>query len=187
MTKKTIIYIHGFLGSGKGTKARIFREYFKNAGVRFIAPSLSYVPDLAVFTLEELIENYGGRVGLIGSSLGGFYAIYLSEKYNLKTALINPAIEPSQSLRRALGRVSTFYDNSYFEWKTKHLDTLKSYQVEIDKPSNFLLLAQKGDELLDYSQATTKLAKSTIILEEYGSHRFDGIDRYLKRIAQFIN
>ena len=44
-----IIYIHGFGSSGEGHKAKQFREYFKDDG--FIAPSLSYIPDLAIKTL----------------------------------------------------------------------------------------------------------------------------------------
>ena len=69
-----IIYIHGFGGSGQGSKAKLLCEYFKSIEEDFIAPSLSYVPELAISTLQELIESYHGEVYLIGSSLGGFYA-----------------------------------------------------------------------------------------------------------------
>jgi len=50
-----IIYIHGFGSHGYGSKAKIFREYFISIREDFIAPSLSYVPELAIRTLEELI------------------------------------------------------------------------------------------------------------------------------------
>ena len=62
-----VIYIHGFGGSGEGSKAKAFREYFKAIGEDFIAPSLSYVPQLAIQTLEELIESYHGDIYLVGS------------------------------------------------------------------------------------------------------------------------
>lgn len=62
-----IIYVHGFGGSGEGTKAKLFREYFKE---RFIAPSLSYVPDLAIKTLEERIISYHHEAVLILNTLG---------------------------------------------------------------------------------------------------------------------
>ena len=52
-----IIYIHGFGGSGEGSKAKLFREYFKSTEDGFIAPSLSYVPELAINTLEELMQQ----------------------------------------------------------------------------------------------------------------------------------
>ncbi|HIP11485.1 MAG TPA: hypothetical protein EYG73_02080 [Arcobacter sp.] len=54
-----IIYIHGFGGSGQGSKAKIFREYYKNKS--FIAPSLPYVLALAIQTLDELL-NYDEAV-----------------------------------------------------------------------------------------------------------------------------
>ncbi len=67
-----IIYIHGFGGSGLGNKASLFREYFKERGVEYIAPSLSYIPDLAISTLEELIENCNRTQNLLAHLLEGF-------------------------------------------------------------------------------------------------------------------
>jgi len=48
-----IIYIHGFGGSGQGNKAQQFREYFYSQGKDFIAPLLSYIPELAMQILSE--------------------------------------------------------------------------------------------------------------------------------------
>ena len=79
-----IIYIHGFGSSGEASKAKLFRKYFKSIGENFISPSLSYVPTLAIKTLEELIESYHEDVYLIGSSLGGYYSTYLSQKKEVK-------------------------------------------------------------------------------------------------------
>ena len=77
-----IIYIHGFGGSGEGSKAKAFRNYFASIKEPFIAPSLSYVPELAIRTLEELIDAYPGEVSLIGSSLGGYYATCIPKTPN---------------------------------------------------------------------------------------------------------
>jgi len=44
-----IIYIHGFASSGMGIKAQIIRDHFKKES---IAPSLSYIPDLAIDTVN---------------------------------------------------------------------------------------------------------------------------------------
>ena len=52
-----IIYIHGFSSHGYGGKAKMFRSYFTDKKETFIAPSLSYIPDLAIQTLEELIKR----------------------------------------------------------------------------------------------------------------------------------
>lgn len=181
-----IIYIHGFSGSGEGSKARAFRKYFKNKGDSFIAPSLSYIPDLAIKTLEELINSYNGDVELIGSSLGGFYTLYLADKYKLKAVLINPSIYPFITLNKLLGNAPSFYDDSSFTWMESHLEMLKKYEIREQSQSDLMLLVQKGDEVLNYKEAVDKLSDAKIIAEEDGSHGFEGIDRHFAEVRMFF-
>ena len=180
-----IIYIHGFGSHGLGSKANAFRSYFKSKGEAFIAPSLSYIPNLAIQTLEELIESYD-NVKLVGSSLGGFYTLYLAQKYGLKAVLINPSIYPYITLRKVLGEAPSFYDESHFEWMELHLEMLKKYEIDVVTQENIMLLLQKGDETLDYREAEVKLPNAKQIVEEGGSHSFDGIERYFVEVDDFL-
>ena len=185
-----IIYIHGFGSSGKGVKAKLFKEYFKAQKLPYLSPSLSYVPELAIDTLEQLVESYNEEVTLIGSSLGGFYSIYLAEKYGLKAVLINPAVDYfANALKRmlSLGDMATnYYDNSYFNWTQSHINMLLSYRVEEIKNGDYLLLLQKGDDVLNYKEALAKLPNAKSIVEEGGTHSFDGIERHFDTIKDFF-
>ncbi len=181
-----IIYIHGFGSHGLGSKAIAFRNYFKGKGEAFIAPSLSYIPDLAIQTLEELIESYDD-VQLIGSSLGGYYTLYLAQKYGLKAVLINPSIYPYITLKKVLGEAPSFYDESHFAWMESHLEMLKKYETDLVPRKDVMLLLQKGDETLDYREAEAKLPHAKQIVEEGGSHSFDGIERYFDEVDEFLN
>ena len=183
-----ILYIHGFGSCGEGGKASLFRGYFASQGIPFIAPSLSYVPALAMATLEELIASYD-EVTLIGSSLGGYYTLYLAEKYGLKAVLINPAVASAKTLKRAVdleGKAKNYYDDSYFEWNHGHLEMLASFETTHNS-ATYLLLLQKGDDVLDYQDALDKLPHARLILEEEGSHSFDGIVRYFEMIREFAS
>jgi len=180
------IYIHGFGGSGCGVKAELFRTYFNGMNKPFIAPSLSYIPYLAIRTLEEMIESYGNDVNLIGSSLGGFYAIYLAEKYDLKAVLINPSVNPDKTLKKVLGMAPNFYDESSFEWRESHLEMLKVCKVEPKKQENLFVLLQKGDELLDYREAVNRLPNARFAIEEGGSHSFENIENYFDDIKEYL-
>jgi len=183
-----IIIIHGFGSAGRGGKAMLFREYFKNRNKSCIAPSLSYVPELAIDTLEQLIELCDENITLIGSSLGGYYAIYLAEKYGLKAVLINPAIDSSKTLKRAInmsGLAPNYYDNSQFGWTEKHVDMLKKYRVDKIQNGKYLLFLQKGDDVLDYRDALSKLPNAQTVVEEGGTHPFEGIERFLSLIEEF--
>lgn len=178
------ILIHGFGSSGQNGKAKLFREYYRTVERPFIAPSLSNIPKLAMTTLEELIESYD-EVNLIGSSLGGYYAIYLAEKYGLKAVLINPSIYPAETLQRAIGMAVNYYDNSPVAWSDSYLEMLKSYEVS-SVESDYLLLLQKGDDLLDYRDAVAKIPDAEMMIEDGGSHPFDGVERYFDRIDKFL-
>ncbi len=181
-----IIYIHGFGSSGHGGKASLFREYFEE---EVIAPSLSYVPSLAIDTLEQLIEvllEKDETVGLVGSSLGGYYAIHLASKYNLKAVLINPAIYPYKTLDK-VGMAMNYYDASSFEVTAEHIQTLKGLEVqEVLKQENFITLLQTDDEVLDYYDAVEKLPNSELIIEEGGNHSFENIESYFRKIGLFL-
>ncbi|WP_295422135.1 YqiA/YcfP family alpha/beta fold hydrolase [Sulfurovum sp.] len=181
-----IIYIHGFGGSGEGSKAKAFRKYFESIGEDFIAPSLSYVPELAIKTLEELIRSYK-KVYLIGSSLGGYYTLYLSHMTEVqKAVLLNPSVKPRETLDRVLGEAPNFFDNSYYQWNKEHLEMLKLYGGKKPPLEKLMLLTQRGDELLDYSQAVEKLQGCKMIIDEGGNHSLEGIERHFETIREFF-
>ena len=184
------IIIHGFGSAGKGGKAILFRDYFKEQGKPCIAPSLSYVPELAMDTLEQLIESCGEEVTLVGSSLGGYYAIYLAEKYGLKAVLINPAVDSAQTLKKRVvevgGMATNYHDGSQYTWNTNHVEMLQNYRVDEVRNGEYLLLLQTGDDVLDYKDAVSKLPYAEMIIEEGGTHPFEGIERHFGRISKFF-
>ena len=185
-----IIYIHGFASSGFGTKAQEFKKYYKD---EIICLSLPTIPLLAINNLEQIIESYlklGEKVSLIGSSLGGFYSLYLANKYNLKAVLINPALNPKDTLKRfyTFGFVKNYYDESRFEITKEQLDSLINFEVkEMKNRENILALIQKGDEIIDFKESIKVLENCEIILEDGGNHSFKDIERYFSKIDYFFN
>ncbi len=184
-----ILYIHGFGSSGEGAKPTLFKNLTCNHKV--FAPSLSYVPDLAIQTLSECIElcsDNDAPLHLIGSSLGGYYAHYLAHKYALKAVLINPALYPYKGLSRYRGMAKNHYDNSHFECNDIHFEMLRKYDIPATAENdNILLLSQKGDEVLDYREAVAKLGGATMIVKEGGNHAFENITEHLDTIADFLH
>ncbi len=182
-----VIYIHGFGSSGQANKAKLFREYFKSQNQRFIAPSLSYVPNLTISTLEELINSYYEDIYLIGSSLGGYYATYLSLNEKVKkVVLINPAVMPTNTLQKSLGDAINFYDNSTYNWCKEHLGMLNTYNTKDINKNKFMILLQKGDEVLNYKDALDKYDGANIVLEDGGDHGFKDIHDHFDSINKFF-
>ena len=68
---------------------------------------------------------------------------------------------------------------------------LNKYKLKIDLLSktdkeNFLLMAQKGDELLDYNEAVEKYEGAVQIVEEGGNHSFKNIENHFETIRDFF-
>ncbi|RUO55353.1 YqiA/YcfP family alpha/beta fold hydrolase [Pseudidiomarina homiensis] len=190
-----ILFIHGFGSNGFGSKAQIMRDYCAAHDIRFIAPSLSHIPALAWQTLTELVEQLNAMLApkqlcLMGSSLGGFYAHALAQKYDLKVTLINPSMHAGKSLRRALGQAINYFDDSPYEWRESYVETLQQLEPHYPSaltPQTCWLLVQTGDELLDYREATAALPDAKHTIEQGGDHGFVDFARYPKEIVAFFS
>jgi len=189
MKEKIIIYIHGFASSGQSEKAQIIKKNLSTS-FRVLTPSLPYIPELAIESLEDMIKllkyELDQEVYLIGSSLGGFYATYLSKIFNLKTVLINPLVDVSDTdkLYSKIADRETEYFNCKIE--KKNLSKLKNFSTTLFKQSNILLLLQTGDDIFNYKETMLAFSKSSINVEDGGSHKYEGFERKISLISKFL-
>lgn len=136
--------------------------------------------------MEEIIISFDCKVNLIGSSLGGYYAIYLSYKYDLKAVLLNPAVSPVKTVKKILNENPNYYEGYNFILKNEHIDMLKKFKTINKDPKNLLTLLQTGDELLDFNEAKEHLKDSNLIIHQGGSHFFDELESYFETIDDFF-
>lgn len=179
-----ILFIHGFGSCGWGEKSLRLRRWF---GVdRVIAPDLPFRPDAAIARLRELT----GRLGvdaLVGSSLGGFYATALNAARPLPTVLINPVVAPHELLAAHHGPQRRWCDDAVFEVDESYLAALRRlYRDAPAADEAYLVLLQRGDEVLDYRRAAAYYRDKDVVEIPGGSHRFDHLERHLPRIADWL-
>ena len=122
----------------------------------------------------------------MGSSLGGFYATHLAEKYGLQAVLINPAVVAAIELERYLGPQTWLYTGESFDFTQQHIDELRALEVpRLADPSRYWLLAEEGDETLDYRQAVTRCAGAKQTVLPGGDHSFTRWEDYLDAVLAF--
>jgi len=178
-----ILYIHGFRTTKNSHTSRLLKKYFKS---KIILAQYPIKPKDAIKYLENIIKTKN-ITSIIASSLGGFYATFLSNKYNLKTILINPSVNPYKTTKEYLGK-NTTHDGMQFKWKKKYLKQLEKLNVKQKnlKHKNFYLLLQKADTVLNYKIARKRYNKGQFLIEKQGSHRFENLDRHFNSICSFI-
>lgn len=185
-----LFYIHGFNSSPQSAKARILGDAVADdPRVQLHVPALPYDPGQSIAILKAEVEQcLPEPVGLVGSSMGGFYGTWLAEHYALPLVLVNPAIRPFELLRDYLGVNENVYTGERYEFTEQHIQELRQLDIpQVSQPERYLLLTQTADEVLDFRQGVAKFAHSKQIVEEGGSHGFDGFERHLPTLYSFFN
>ncbi|WP_226642199.1 YqiA/YcfP family alpha/beta fold hydrolase [Microbulbifer variabilis] len=192
-----LIYLHGFLSSPQSFKCQLMRERLAadHPQIIFCAPQISPYPGNAQQSLLRLLDSFldsgnTGPIGLVGSSMGGFWCTYLGERYRLPAVLINPAVRPSRFMPSYVGKVLQPYSGEPQEYRLSgaDVDTMAQLEAELPSPllSRYWLLAQRGDETLDYRDAESFYQGQRQTVEEGGDHSFQGFARYCDPIVEFL-
>lgn len=185
-----ILYLHGFLSSPQSKKAQQTLRYCQRIGLQgsIKVPWMRNGPAQTVDELRAIIESHHeGKVVLIGSSLGGYYATFLAEEYGFPAVLINPAVRPFELWESHLGEHRNYYSGEVHLVTEQHIEELRELEKSrLNNPDNYLLLVQTGDETLDYRQALEKFASAHCMVRENGSHSYEGFEQELPTIFDFL-
>ena len=154
----------------------------RGMGKSFSCPQLPAAPAEAVRLTENLVETQP-VVALVGSSLGGYYATWLAEKFDLPAVLVNPSVVPSMSLEKYLGEQCWLYSGERFEFTRQHIEELRAIDVPLlGNPKRFWLMVEEGDETLDYRQAVRRYAGARQTVLPGGNHSFTRWTEYLDAV-----
>lgn len=185
----SVLYLHGFKSSPQSSKACLTEAWLRQSQpqVQFLAPQLPLSPAMAGYMLEAIVQDLPSPVGLIGSSLGGYYAMWLAARSGCRAVLINPAVYPYRLLDAYRGEQSNPYTGERYLLGEEDFDALREMDfISPAAPQSIWMLLQKGDETLDYREALSKYPGVPVCLEERGSHAFTGYERHLAAIYEFL-
>ncbi len=184
-----IIYLHGFNSSAESKKSKILDSYLKRKNpINLESPNLSISPKKAISQIEKIIKNSANRVCLIGSSLGGLYATFIANKYDLKSVTINPVVKNHISgMKDLVGTHKNFHTNEEYEFTMEYYSELQRLGLEtLNKPLNHLCLIKMSDEVLDHKLTSAYFSKSYILCEKGGTHGYDDFSEKIPLILDYL-
>lgn len=183
-----LLYLHGFLSGPASRKAQDLHTHMEQRGLgdKFICPQLPVSPKAAIALAESLLVP---GTTVVGSSLGGYYATWLCEQHPdlvRGAVLVNPAVLAHISLERYLGPQKNLYTGEAFDFTPAHIAEMRAFEVPKPKREDaYWLLAEEGDEILDYRQAAEKYARSKQTILPGGNHTFSLWHDYLDAVIDF--
>ena len=185
-----ILYLHGFRSSPQSTKARQLKQHMEAAGLgaRFCCPQLPVSPFEAIELAAGIIRSASGQVTLVGSSLGGYYATWLTEHHGdriHRTVLVNPFVMAPLLPEKFAGTHSNYHSGEAFEFTPRHVAEVKALDLPLPgAQERYWLLLERGDEVLDYRLAVAKYPAAQQTVLEGGDHGFTRWGDYLDDICR---
>ena len=194
MPSTLLVYLHGFRSSPRSSKAVMTGEAVKAMStadnpIEWYCPQLLASPMQSMDMVTEHIErSKADRIVVIGSSLGGFYANYLAEKYGCKAVALNPAVFAAKELAPHVGMMTSYDSDEPFDFRLEYIDELKALQVErISNPRRYFLIAAKGDELLDWNEMSAFYPGAKQLILEGSDHGIADYPEHLPKVLEFIS
>lgn len=184
-----ILYLHGFRSSPQSFKAQLIGERLDalGRGANYFCPQLPASPNAAIALASQLAGQAApAELVLIGSSLGGYYATWLAERFGCRAVLLNPAVKPPRDLEKYVGVTTSFHSDEPFEFKREYIDELKSFAVDrITEAHRYFVIAATGDEVLDWREMVAHYPGATHCVIQGSDHGISDFDEYLDAVLGF--
>lgn len=186
-----IVYLHGFNSTGPDSGK--FNDLKKGLpDIDVYAPTYpSNDPDKAIEIVSKFVESkiddYDDLM-FVGTSMGGYFAQYLGRKYNAKVVLINPALNPMESLKRYRGENTNFYTGEDYTLTQAKIDAFVKYDVTDGYLHLFgtLVFLDTADEIIDYKDALERYSgNAKVVTYAGGNHRFAHMSDAMPQIKNF--
>ena len=192
MTTTHLLYLHGFRSSPQSAKARLMaaRVQAGHPGVRWWCPQLPPSPSQAADLIAEGLAGWPrGRMAVVGSSLGGFYATWVAERQGCRAVVLNPAVDPARDLAAHIGEQVAWHDPAErFFFRPEYVDELHALQAgPLADPARYLAVIAKGDELLDWREMAARYQGARLRVLEGGDHALSDFARHLDEVLAFLD
>ena len=181
----TLMYIHGFGSTGNAYKAQLLGKMFPDC--RLIAPTFDYArltPEQVFAQLKEIVEHESPSL-ILGSSMGGYYALCATALYSGVVWCINPVHDILGTIRKLALQSLELQENveiglkMYADFDQKVFRQLHP----LDGQLHFAL--STDDEVLGSHQPLLEMFPNhvPVIWKDHCGHRFFKFDELKDDIA----
>ena len=185
-----LLYLHGFRSSPQSTKARLVAEWIARhrPDVTWCCPQLPPSPREAIALIDTLVADWPrDRMAVMGSSLGGFYAGVVAERYGCPAVFLNPAFAPARDLAKHVGPMTAWHSDEPFVFQPESVDELRAMTPRrLTHPERHYAVIAKGDEVLNWREMLAFVAGAQVELLEAGDHAISDFEKHLPKVMRFL-
>lgn len=182
---KNFAYIHGF---NSDKNSRSYQDINRLLGnvydfhYNYRKNAESALNEIEQKLLSALSENQ--NLKLIGSSLGGFFALFLAHKYSLPCTVFNPVTFPHKQLAPFTGKNCNFYTQEEWNFTKEILLSYQHIKLSDDMAYTPDIILGTNDEVIDPNVTLHFWKKKARILLTSNEHSIGNYQNYMHQIKQ---
>jgi uncharacterized protein len=186
-----LLYLHGFRSSPQSKKARVMAAWVQQhrPDLTWWRPQLPPSPaDAMQMLLEGVAQWPAAQTGVVGSSLGGFYATAVAERLGCRAVLLNPAIDPARDLAKYIGETTAWHSDERFFFRPEFIDELRAIAPgRLTRLERYFAVIAKGDEVLSWVEMSSRYRGCRVKLLEGSDHALsDFEEQHLPEVLNFL-
>lgn len=186
-----LLYLHGFRSSPRSAKAvQVARRVqARHPQVTWWCPQLPPSPAQAMAMVLQGIAGWPrATMGVVGSSLGGFYATCVAQASDCRAVVLNPAVDPARDLARYIGEQTAWHDPAErFFFEPRFVDELRALAPgPLADPARYFAVIAKGDEVLDWREMAARYAGARVKLLGGGDHALSDFPDHIDELFGFL-
>jgi len=125
--------------------------------------------------------------GVVGSSLGGFYATAVAERTGCRAVLLNPAVDPARDLTRYIGEITAWHSDERYFFRAEFIDELRTISPKaLTHLERYFAVIAKGDEVLSWVEMSARYRGCRTKLLEGSDHALSDFEHHLPEVVAFL-
>ena len=179
-----ILYLHGLGSSGQSSTVQGLRA----TGLDVVAPD--YKPQHFTESLKQLASLVEAEQPdiLVGTSMGGYYALKLYERYGLRTLIVNACFDPATLLQHYLQAPAMDYvTGESIQFDQSMLDEFEAVKIPGSTRAQLRALVGTRDNVIDPDAQRQFYRQQGIEWHEVNwGHRVEGIPLLVEHVEQVV-
>ena len=185
-----LLYLHGFRSSPQSMKARVTAAWVAQhrPDIDWWCPQLPPSPGEAFAMLSKRLATWpAAQSAVIGSSLGGFYATAIAERFGLRAVLLNPAVSPARDLEKYIGETTAWHSDERFYFRPEFIAELQAIApAALTDVARYFAIIAKGDEVLSWVEMSKRCVGCKVKLLRGGDHALSDYASHLPDVTRFL-
>lgn len=184
----TVCYFHGLDSSELSAKAVQCGHYLAQQTHQrhYHVPRLGYDPKRVHQQITSLLGVCTHPTGLMGSSMGGYYAAWASQQLGLPAVLINPVPAPHHLLSEYLGKRTNPYTGEHYTFDADDVAYFSQQAITVSHPERLQVWLETDDEVLDYRFTAEFYRDCDVRILKGGNHAFVNFEQCLPEMLGFL-